>query len=136
MIADGKIIHLFISSLNEDSMILKLLKEIEITAHYPLEPLSNGTVIQYLKDLITRRPITKESIEAISDSSKFLLKMKIRKIEDKQIIKLCEEIAMIKGSGFENISGMTLYVFLDRYLKDKVNPKKLKLSPKAGYLYS
>jgi|SRR6185369_1864415 len=136
MTSDGKIKHLFISSLDEDSMVLKLLREIEITAHYPLEPLSNGTVIQYLKDLISRRPITKESIEAISDSSKFLLKMKIKKIEDKQLLKLCEEITRNKGSDFEDITGMTLYVFLDRYLKDKVNPKKRKPSPKAGYLYS
>lgn len=135
MTIDLKIMQLYINKLDADSAILRLLKEIEAATHFPLNHLSSGMVIQYLKDLIARRPITKGSIDAIPDHSEFLLKQKIYKIEDPQLLKLCQEIAHNKGSELEQIKGMTLYVFLDQYLSDKFKPKNRKPLPLPGYVY-
>jgi len=135
MTTDTKVMQFYINKLEADSAILKLLKEIETTTHFPLDHLSSGMVIQYLKDLRSRRPITKDSIDAIFNSSKFLLKQKINKIEDPQLIKLCQEIANNKGSRLEEVMRMTLYVFLDKYLNDKFKPNSRKSALLPGNLY-
>jgi hypothetical protein len=54
-----------------------------------------------------------------------LLSRKIGKLEATSgIVTLCEEIAQISGLSIEAVSGMTLYVFLDRYLPNFEKKKK------------
>lgn len=131
-----KIMHSYISQIPEDSMLYGLLREIEMVTEYPLElHKDKGMLIHYLDDLISRRPISKVCIDLVPNSSTFHLKQKIRNIKDTQLIKLCEEIATNKGSTFEDIIGMTLYVFLDRYLKANFIPSKRKPKPLPGYAY-
>ena len=131
-----KIMHSYINTIPENSILFGLLKEIEMVTEYPINFQSNSMVIHYLDDLISRRPITKLCIDAMPNSSAFLLKQKIGKIEDPQISMLCQEIANNKGSEFDDIKSMTLYVFLDRYLKANYKPKKRKPKPLPGYAYS
>ena len=123
----SKFMHMRISELEEDSVILKLLREIEQVTQFPLQPhLSdpNGMVIHYLKDYRDRRPITKDGLDGIPFSESFLLRQKIRKLHDTEVYWLCNEIAHMKRTGVEKISGKTLYVFLDQYLNPKKKPAK------------
>lgn len=128
------LIHTYIENLPSKSPILKLLKEIEEVISFPLAPYleKSSMVIHYLKDYRTRRPIGKDSIDAIPFSEQYLLKQKIRKLHETEIYWLCQEIAQLKNSGVERNAGKTLYVFLDQYLDDK--KKKIKKSVLPGYL--
>ena len=56
--------QLLIKNLSEDSIILKLLREIEMVIHFPIIPNDKTMVIHYLRDYRMRRPIGKISIEA------------------------------------------------------------------------
>lgn len=136
MIKANKVMHSYMSDIEDNSILFKLLKEIEMVAEYPLDTHHyKGMVIHYLKDLRARRPITKYSIDAVPNSSTFILRHKIRTIKDHQLLKLCVEIANNKKSELEDVKGMSLYVFLDRYLKDVVKTKKRKPKPLPGYAY-
>ncbi len=125
----ARITEKFIRDLGPDSIILKLLKEIELVAQFPLAPFLKGSmVVHYLMDYRARRPISKDSIDALWPLLEdFLLTKKIRKLHDTEIYWLCNEIAQMKRSGVEKIAGSTLYVFLDRYLKDEKKKKMKKL---------
>lgn len=119
-----------IRDLPEDSLILKLLREIAEVTQIPLEPFRNNDksmVIHYLVHYRAKRPITKDSLDAIPFSDEYLLKKKISKLHETEIYLLCNEIAQMKRTGVEKISGMTLYVFLDRYLNEKQKKKKRQL---------
>lgn len=116
-----------IRNLPEDSMILKLLREIAEATQIPLEPFRNNDrsmVIHYLIHYRAKRPITKDGLDTIPLSDDYLLKKKISKLHETEIYWLCNEIAQMKRSGVEKISGMTLYVFLDRYLNEKQKKKR------------
>jgi hypothetical protein len=128
-----KHIHTFIRDLSEDSAILKLLKEIEFAVQFPMaDYLKNSMVIHYLTDYRVRRPITRESLDAIPFSDDLLLRQKIKSLHDTDIYWLCNEIAQMKLTGVEKHEGSTLYVFLDRFLKD--SKKKISKSPLPGYM--
>lgn len=72
-----KHIHTHIRDLSEDSVILKLLKEIELAVQFPMSGyLKSSIVIHYLTDYRVRRPITRESIDAIPLSDSLLLRRK------------------------------------------------------------
>ncbi len=127
-----KLLQTFIRDLSEDSLILDLLKEIEMVTKFPLESFKKTSmVVHYLREYRIRRPISKDSIDAIEFSDSLLLKHKIKKLHDTEIYWLCNEIAQMKKSGVERHAGKTLYVFLDQYLKDD---KKIKRPPLPGYL--
>lgn len=131
-----KFSHNRIHDLKEDSKIFQLLKEIAQVTQFPLHPyLSNphSMVIHYLIDYRKRRAITKDSLDAIPFSETLLLKQKIKKLHETEIYWLCNEIAQLKRSGVEKISGKTLYVFLDEYLNPKKKPAKQLL---PGYILS
>lgn len=113
---EPKLLHKIISEFDEDSLVMKLLKEIDTAVVYPLESFMSSPVIHYLKELRVRRPITKESIDAIPFSDSFLLKLKIRKLHGTELYQLCNEIALMKASRVEEVEGKFLYVFLDQYL--------------------
>ncbi|MDH4232894.1 MAG: hypothetical protein OEW04_12810 [Nitrospirota bacterium] len=124
-----RVAETFIKDLPEDSPVLKLLKEIAEVTHFPLAPHledKHSMVIHYLKDYRSRRPISKESLEAIPFSDTWLLKKRISKLHDTDIYWLCNDIARMKNTGVEKIAGKTLYVFLDQYLKDDKTKKKKK----------
>jgi hypothetical protein len=124
--------EMFIKDLAHDSLILVLLKEIAHATQFPLEPHQNRSmVIHYLKDYRVRRPITKESIDAVDPFNTFHLRKQIKKLHGTEIYFLCDEIAHFRGTGVERIAGHTLYSFLDQYLKDG---KKKKKRPLPGYL--
>ncbi len=120
----SKIIDTFIRDLDQSSIILNLLKEIELVTRFPLVPHMNSPVIHYLTDYRERRPISTESIDAIPFSGDMLLTKKIKKLHETEIYWLCNEIAQIKHMGVEKVSGKTLYIFLDQYLQDKKKKKK------------
>ncbi len=124
--------EMFIKDIAEDSLILKLLKEIAQATQFPLEPhQSRSMVIHYLIDYRIRRKITKESLDAVDPFNTFLLRKKISKLHDTEIYFLCDEIAHIQGTGVEGVANNTLYSFLDRFLKAG---KKKKKQPLPGYL--
>jgi TATA-binding protein-associated factor Taf7 len=124
----------FIRDLEEDSVVLKLLKEIADLTHFSLTPhLKNSMVIHYIKDYRARRPISKESIESIPLPGDWLLTKKIKKLHETDIYDLCNNIARMNRISIENVSGKTLYIFLDQYLKDNKKKKKKILSPLRGY---
>lgn len=121
-----KYLHSYLKNFNEDDDIMKLLKEIEMVTKFSLSPyLSNSMVIHYLKDYRARGSITKDSIDAVPFSDSLVLRQKIKKLHDTQLYWFCNEIAGLKRSGVERNEGNTLYVFLNRYLKDAA-PKKRK----------
>lgn len=125
----------FIRDLEEDSLILKLLKEISHLTHFSLTPHledKHSMVIHYLKDYRARRPISKESIDAIPLPGDWLLTKKIKNLLDTDIYWLCNDIARMNRISIETVSGKTLYIFLDQYLKDNKKKKKV-LSPLRGY---
>jgi hypothetical protein len=127
---ETKLLHKIISEFAEDSLVIKLLKEIDMAVVYPLKSFMSSPVIHYLKELRARRPITKESIDSIPFSDSFLLKMKIKKLHGTELYQLCNEIAFIKNSCVEEVEGKFLYVFLDQYLVDgKIKKAKVKLKP-------
>lgn len=128
-----KHIHTYIRDLSEDSVILKLLKEIEFAVQFPLSGYLKGSmVIHYLMDYRVRRAIGRESLDAIPFSESLLLRQKIKKLNDTDIYWLCNDIAQMKRTGVEKHEGMTLYVFLDRFLKDgKTKSSKSQL---PGYM--
>ncbi len=116
------LIHAYISELEPDSIVLRLLNEIAMVIQLPLTPYLSGPhsmVIHYLEDYRARRAISKTSIDAVPFSKELLLARKISKLHETEIYTLCHEIAMLHGSGVEKVAGHTLYVFLDQYLKKK-----------------
>lgn len=129
----SKFIHAFIRDLDHTSMILKLLKEIEMVTHFPVDSYvrDRGMVIHYLRDYRSRRPITKESLDAIPLSDSLLLRQKVKKLHDTDLYWLCHEIAQLKSSGVEKNAGKSLYVFLDQFLKEDKKRSKREL---PGYL--
>lgn len=130
---EPKLLHKIISEFAEDSVVIKLLKEIDMAVVYPLESFMSSPAIHYLKEFRARRPITKKSVDAIPFSDSFLLKMKIRKLHGTELYQLCNEIAFMKDSCVEEVEGKFLYVFLDQYLVDgKI--KKPKVMHKPAYL--
>ena len=130
----GKVIHSLISDLPEDSIILKLLNEIAMVIQLPLTPYLCGPhsmVIHYLEDYRARRAISRRSIDAVPFPKELLLTRKISKLHETEIYTLCHEIAMLRGSGVEQVAGHTLYVFLDQYLKKR----KTKPPVPPGYAF-
>lgn len=129
------ILQTFIKDLDQDGKVMQLLREIEQVIQFPIAPyLKASMVVHYLTDYRVRRPITKDSIDAIPFSDDLLLKKKINKLHDTDIYLLCHEIAQMKRSGVEKIAGKTLYVFLDQYLKDDRGKTRRSTTQLPGYL--
>ncbi len=121
----SKIIHRWIGDLREDDIIWQLLKEIEAAVKLPLSPfLKKSMVIQYLMDYRVRRPIDKNGLDTVPLPRTALLRQKLSKLKETDIYWLCWEIAQLKHISIENVPDHTLYIFLDRYLKEGKKKKK------------
>ena len=116
-----------ISEISEDDDIYRLLQEIEIVTKFSLSPFRNNgpsQVIHYLTEYRKRRPIDKTGINTYPLPKELLLTKKISKLNGSNVYELCRELAALKGESIENCGGNTLYVFLDRYLKDGKKKKE------------
>lgn len=121
-----------IADLAEADSILQLLREIEMVIRLPLSGYTGSSqVIHYLKDYRSRRPIGKASIEAHPFPKELMLTKKISKLHGTDVYMLCHEIAGLHGTSIEKVAGHTLYVFLDKYLKDSV---KKSYPPQPAYM--
>lgn len=110
------IIHQQIVELS-DSELMALIRELEHATKVRPEP--NQMLYHYIMQCLypwgggQRVNIDKNKI--IPNG---LLSRKIGKLTDSSVYQVCEEIARIQGQNCEMVVGMSLYVFINRYIFD------------------